>query len=128
MGEDKIMRPRAIERAADQDEWPASEALHQQESQEVISLPPWRVFDLHGLPDAAPPPVRGQIAGPLMIAAEYCPACRSIIYSRRHRLCGVCARPLPEQFLFSHDEAVRIEELIDLERQRHRRWLARVCG
>jgi hypothetical protein len=53
-----------------------------------------------------------------------CPSCHSIVYSRRHRLCGVCSLPLPEDFLFSIPEARRIEKLLESERQRHRKWLA----
>jgi predicted nucleic acid-binding Zn ribbon protein len=59
-------------------------------------------------------------------AEHRCPTCQSIVYSRRHRLCGVCSEPLPEEFLFSVTEARRVEELIESDRQRHRRWLARV--
>jgi hypothetical protein len=53
-----------------------------------------------------------------------CPSCRSIVYSRRHRLCGVCSQPLPEQLLFSVSEAKRIKALMQFERARHRKWLA----
>lgn len=53
-----------------------------------------------------------------------CPSCRSIVYSRRHRLCGVCSQPLPESFLFPVSEARRITQLLEAERQQHRRWLA----
>lgn len=57
-----------------------------------------------------------------------CPACHSIIYSRSHRLCGVCAHPLPVEFMFSVAETVRIQRLMDEERQRHRQWLAKLSG
>jgi hypothetical protein len=53
-----------------------------------------------------------------------CPECDSIIYSRRHKLCGVCAQPLPEEVLFNVVEARRIEGLLSAERERHRRWMA----
>ena len=53
-----------------------------------------------------------------------CPECHSIVYSRRHRLCGVCNHPLPENLLFSVNEARRIQQIIDTERARHRQWLA----
>jgi hypothetical protein len=52
-----------------------------------------------------------------------CPQCRSIIYSRRHRLCGVCNQPLPEHLLFSIVEAQRVEQLLRVERDRHRQWM-----
>jgi hypothetical protein len=53
-----------------------------------------------------------------------CPECRSIIYSRRHKLCGVCSQPLPEDLLFTMNEAKRIQRIVDSERARHRQWLA----
>jgi hypothetical protein len=57
-----------------------------------------------------------------------CPSCRSIIYSRRHRLCGVCSRPLPSEYLFTESEAARIEGLLSAERQHHQRWLTKALG
>jgi hypothetical protein len=53
-----------------------------------------------------------------------CPCCQSLIYSRRHKLCGVCNRPLPAELLFSGTEARRIEALLRREKQLHRRWMA----
>ena len=53
----------------------------------------------------------------------HCPACGSIVYSRRHRLCGVCSQPLPEEFLFTAEQTRYIETLLETERQRHRAWL-----
>ncbi len=52
-----------------------------------------------------------------------CPECHSVIYSRRHRLCGFCGEPLPDYLLFSTNEATRIEQLLRTERQRHRQWM-----
>jgi hypothetical protein len=52
-----------------------------------------------------------------------CPECKSIIYSRRHPLCGVCNQPLPEHLLFTGSEAQRVTRLLETERLRHRRWL-----
>jgi hypothetical protein len=57
-----------------------------------------------------------------------CPSCHSIIYSRRHQLCGVCSRPLPSEYLFTESEAARIEGLLSAERQRHQRWLSKAFG
>ncbi|MBM3840966.1 MAG: hypothetical protein FJ398_24025 [Verrucomicrobia bacterium] len=54
-----------------------------------------------------------------------CPHCDSIVYSRRHKLCGVCSRPLPDNFAFSVEEARRLEKILSNERMRHRSWLAR---
>lgn len=52
-----------------------------------------------------------------------CPHCGSIIYSRRHKLCGLCGRELPEEFLFSSAEAQRLENLLRIEQERHRTWM-----
>jgi hypothetical protein len=52
-----------------------------------------------------------------------CPECKSIVYSRRHKLCGVCGEPLPNFVLFSLEESRRIEAIICNERSRHRQWL-----
>jgi predicted nucleic acid-binding Zn ribbon protein len=54
-----------------------------------------------------------------------CPECRAIVYSRRHRLCGVCGEELPINYLFSAQESVQVEELLEAERQRHRAWMNR---
>lgn len=55
--------------------------------------------------------------------AARCPECNSIIYSRRHRLCGVCNEPLPDDLLFSLTEAQQVEDLLRTEQTRHRRWM-----
>jgi len=52
-----------------------------------------------------------------------CPSCNSIIYSRRHKLCGVCNQLLPAAFLFDDFEARNIEETIECEKKKHRAWL-----
>jgi hypothetical protein len=54
-----------------------------------------------------------------------CPACRSIGYSRRHKLCGVCGRELPEACRFNESIANRIEVILRTEKARHRAWLRR---
>ncbi len=54
---------------------------------------------------------------------RHCPSCDSIVYSGRHRLCGVCDRVLPEDCLFTAREAESVEMLLRTERQRHRAWL-----
>ena len=54
---------------------------------------------------------------------RHCPECRSIIYSRRHKLCGVCACELPREFLFSVEEASRLQNLLRNEQARHREWM-----
>jgi len=57
---------------------------------------------------------------------QRCPSCDSIVYSRRHSQCGVCERALPVSFLFTDDEAEKVEVLLKTERQRHRAWLTRI--
>ncbi len=52
-----------------------------------------------------------------------CPYCDSIIYTRRHRLCGVCGEKLPAVCLFTPSEAERVETSLQKERERHRVWL-----
>ncbi len=54
-----------------------------------------------------------------------CPACDSILYSRRHRLCGVCGAGLPEELLFSVAEAFRVQALVRTEQEKHRAWMSR---
>lgn len=61
-------------------------------------------------------------------SAQRCPHCRSIVYSRRHRLCSVCTEPLPEKVLFSIKEAERVEQLLRVERQKHRKWMEQRDG
>jgi predicted nucleic acid-binding Zn ribbon protein len=53
----------------------------------------------------------------------HCPSCESIVYSRRHSLCGVCGHALPEDCRFTATEAESVEMLLRTERQRHRAWL-----
>jgi hypothetical protein len=59
------------------------------------------------------------------IEQRCCPSCESIIYSRRHKLCGVCAAELPEEFLFDAKQAENVATLLREERLRHRVWLQR---
>src|SRR5437899_9412335 len=57
---------------------------------------------------------------------QRCPACDSIVYSRRHSRCGVCEEVLPSSLLFTRNEADRVDELLKIERQRHRSWMMRI--
>jgi hypothetical protein len=66
-------------------------------------------------------PTGTRLAGAIKPAR--CPECQSVIYSRRHRLCGVCNQPLPDHLLFSVMEARRVEDLLRTERSRHRQWM-----
>src|SRR5438046_2223369 len=43
---------------------------------------------------------------------QHCPSCDSIVYSRRHRLCGVCGQVLPEDCLFTATAAESVELLM----------------
>jgi hypothetical protein len=52
-----------------------------------------------------------------------CPSCNSILYTRRHKRCGVCEEELPEALLFSVVEASRVKELLRAEQQKHRAWM-----
>ena len=58
-------------------------------------------------------------------AERHCPHCGSLVYSRRHRLCGVCAEPLPSACLFPMEKAQQIQSLMEEERARHKMWLNR---
>ena len=55
-----------------------------------------------------------------------CPWCNAIIYSRRHRNCGVCCEPLPAACVFTSEESAQVKSLLEQERQRHRKWLGKV--
>jgi hypothetical protein len=59
--------------------------------------------------------------------AARCPACNSIVYSRRHELCSVCGEHLPQKCRFTNWEARRVESLFETERSRHRAWLRKAC-
>ena len=60
--------------------------------------------------------------------ARHCPSCDSIVYSRRHRLCGVCGHLLPADCLFTATEAESVEMLLRTERQRHKAWLKKTTA
>ena len=59
---------------------------------------------------------------------RHCPSCDSIVYSRRHRLCGVCGRALPKDCLFTATEAESVAILLKIERLRHRAWLKKTTA
>jgi NMD protein affecting ribosome stability and mRNA decay len=42
-----------------------------------------------------------------------CPHCGSIIYSRRHALCGVCGQQLPPELLFTPKERKIVERQLE---------------
>src|SRR6185503_3625129 len=57
-----------------------------------------------------------------------CPACGSIVYSKRHKLCGVCGRELPEACRFSESTATTIETILRTEKERYRAWLRKASA
>ena len=59
---------------------------------------------------------------------RHCPSCDSIVYSGRHRLCGLCGQVLPADCLFTATEAQNVEMLLRTERQRHRAWLKKTTA
>ena len=54
-----------------------------------------------------------------------CPKCSSLIYSRKSHSCGICGVQLPESARLRENERVRLSEMLQSERQRHRQWLSR---
>jgi hypothetical protein len=54
---------------------------------------------------------------------QRCPACDAIVYARRHKDCGACGRTLPAACRFTSEEAQRVNNLFQRERQQHRDWL-----
>jgi len=51
----------------------------------------------------------------------HCPACGSVIYSRRAKLCGVCIAPLPEELRITGAQAEKIGKLVKQMEQNIRR-------
>jgi uncharacterized Zn finger protein (UPF0148 family) len=49
-----------------------------------------------------------------------CPACNSVIYSRRNVLCGVCGHPLPHELLFTAQEREAVERDLGQAKRRLR--------
>src|SRR5262245_43532659 len=70
-------------------------------------------------------PFPGFTVGPHV---RHCPSCDSIVYSRRHRLCGICGQLLPTDCLFTAVEAENVEMLLRTERERHRTWLKKTTA
>ncbi len=54
---------------------------------------------------------------------EYrCPKCDSLIYSRKHKLCGKCGSVLPPELLFSEDHIKKLNQQMTDERKRAREF------
>jgi hypothetical protein len=71
--------------------------------------------------------VNPSLSRPISRAANLgrCPNCDSIVYSRRHKLCGVCGSPLPDELLFKPAEALRVQSILHTDRRKHREWVAK---
>ena len=47
-----------------------------------------------------------------------CPKCGSLIYSRRHPVCGRCGEKLPESLMFSPVVRKKVDEIVEQDRKR----------
>jgi len=47
-----------------------------------------------------------------------CPNCNAPVYSRKNKICGVCERPLPEEFWMSDSEKAFWKNEMDQEEKR----------
>lgn len=57
-----------------------------------------------------------------------CPRCGSIVYTRRHKLCGLCGELLPPECLFSDRESEHVRATLERDQRRHRAWLRRALA
>jgi hypothetical protein len=89
-----------------------------------LQIGSWEVRD-RALSFNVKPALKATLGEPVGQKTHRCPACNSIIYSRRHRLCGVCGSSLPEDRLFTPTEAKAVTRLLSVEKQRHRQWLSK---
>jgi hypothetical protein len=83
----------------------------------------WCELETRNYPAATAPQLYARVGAPAQ--QRHCPFCDSIIYSRRHKLCGVCAQQLPEQMLFNAEQADSVTSILRDEQRRHRAWLHR---
>lgn len=49
-----------------------------------------------------------------------CPKCGSLIYSRRHVLCGVCGERIPSELLFTPEQQAAVEREMKEIKKRER--------
>src|SRR6266481_6299498 len=76
-------------------------------------LPIWLTHQKRvGLALDNPTPSRSTLPDGGRAVTRHCPGCHSIVYSRRHRLCGVCFQSLPPECLFGPSDAVQVESLL----------------
>jgi len=47
-----------------------------------------------------------------------CPHCNAPIYSRKNKICGVCEKPLPPEFLLSDEQVAALRQQMDAEEKR----------
>ena len=52
---------------------------------------------------------------------KHCPACGSVIYSRRAKLCGVCSAQLPDELRITGEQAKKIGDMVKEAEQNIRR-------
>ncbi|MEI7809843.1 MAG: hypothetical protein WCJ07_15300 [Verrucomicrobiota bacterium] len=56
-----------------------------------------------------------------------CPKCGSVIYSRRHSICGRCGEKLPESLMFDLITSKKVEDLIAQDKKR-KEWESKFPG
>jgi hypothetical protein len=56
-----------------------------------------------------------------------CPKCGSVIYSRRHPVCGRCGAKLPDSLMFNPAVRKKVDEMIEQDRKREE-WKSKFPG
>ena len=56
-----------------------------------------------------------------------CPNCQSPIYSRKHKICGVCEQPLPADLLLSDPQAAFLKKQDDHMEKRAKEFNPEIC-
>jgi transcription initiation factor TFIIIB Brf1 subunit/transcription initiation factor TFIIB len=51
-----------------------------------------------------------------------CPKCQSIIYSRRHKVCGQCGAKLPTELLLTEAQVRALDKQLAAEKKRAREF------
>jgi transcription initiation factor TFIIIB Brf1 subunit/transcription initiation factor TFIIB len=51
-----------------------------------------------------------------------CPKCQSIIYSRRHKVCGQCGAELPKELLLTEAQVRALDKQLAAEKKRAREF------
>ena len=55
-----------------------------------------------------------------------CPYCHAPIYSRSHKICGVCEKPLPPELLWSGAQVAELKKETEEEEKREKEFNPRV--